>query len=279
MTKEVEKMKIKRGKDYFRGKTVIVSGAASGIGAEIAKQLAAEGARVALTDVDQAGLETQREAIKSAVSSSDIDIFNIDIASRDSVSAGIEKIAGRFGAVNGLINTAAIFLSKPFLEIPLEQAEKILDINMRGTMVMCRAALPELVKNPEGFILNTSSISFCYGAPFKFLYDCTKSGILTMSQGLKLEFEDRGITLHVCLPYIVDTPMVADLSALPPVAQKAVKMMGKNTPGMVAHEMLKAIRQNRFLILPGREAKYYWRTYRVSPGFLGWVTKKMSLAE
>ncbi|UCD83703.1 MAG: SDR family oxidoreductase [Deltaproteobacteria bacterium] len=266
----------KRGKDYFKGKSVIVSGAASGIGAEVAKQLAAEGARVALTDINQSGLETYRDAIKSKDANNDVDIFNIDIASRDSVIQGVEQVIQRFGGLDGLVNTAAILINIPFAEVPFETAEKVIDINLRGTMLMCRACLPHIMKKREGFIANTSSVSFFHGAPNKFLYDTTKAGIFTMSQGLKLEAEPYGISVSVCLPYIVDTPMTEDLSTLPPMAVKTIERMGKNSPGMVAHVMLEGIREQKFLLLPGREARYLWRIYRFSPGIIGWLTKSMS---
>lgn len=267
-------MKEKRGPDYFKGKTVVVNGAASGVGAEVARQLAREGAKLALTDVQQDLLESLRDELKGTAA--DVEILNIDISKREAVVSGVEQIIQRFGGIDGLINTAGILLTGPFAEFPYEKLEKILDVNLKGIALMNRACVPHLMKKRAGFLVITSSVSFLYGAPIKFLYDCTKAGLYAMSQGLQLELEPWGISVHVVLPFMIKTAMTEDLSNMPPLATTLAQKTGMTSPGMVAHMTLKGVRNHQFLILPGREAKYMWRTYRFSPKVLGWITKKFS---
>lgn len=264
----------KRGKDYLKNKVVVVSGAASGIGAAVALNLASKGARLALTDVNRKGLE--EVAAKAKGKASAVEIFEIDISKRESVLAGIGEIVKKFGGIDGLVNTAGILMMGPLYETPIEKAEKILDINLKGTMLMCHTCIPHIMKKRDGFVVNTSSVSWFYGAPNKLLYDCTKAGIYTMSQGLQMELEPYGVSVGVCLPFMVDTAMTQDMSNMPPLAVKLSKFTGMTKADMVAEKMVDAIYENQFKILPGREAKSMWRTFRFSPSILGFMTKKMS---
>ncbi|MDD5222959.1 MAG: SDR family NAD(P)-dependent oxidoreductase [bacterium] len=264
----------KRGKDYLRNKVVVVSGAASGIGSAVALNLASRGARLALTDVNRKGLE--EVAAKAKGKAADVETYEIDISRRDSVLAGIGEIVKKFGGIDGLINTAGILMMGPLYETPIEKAEKILDVNFKGTMLMCHACIPHIMKKRDGFVLNTSSVSWFYGAPNKLLYDSTKAGIYTMSQGLQMELEPYGISVGVCLPFMVETAMTQDMSNMPPIAVKLAKVTGMTKADMVAEKMIEAVIKNQFKILPGQEAKSMWRTFRFSPSLLGYMTKKMS---
>lgn len=209
------------------GKTALVTGGSRGIGAAIAKRLAAGGADVAITytrgadaaaavvrDIEAAGGRAQ--AIKA------------DAADAAAVVAAINDTAARFGAIDILVNNAGTAIPKPFAEATLEEMDRVIAINVRGLMVATQAAL---AKMPDGGrIINIGS---CVGervmAPGLVAYSATKGAVKMFTQGLARELGARRITVNNVQPGPIDTdlnPAAGDW-AVPQIALTALKRYGK----------------------------------------------------
>jgi len=195
-------------------KVALVTGGSRGIGAAIAKRLAADGANVAITytkDADAAeavvkeieGLGRQAIAIRA------------DAADPDAVKTAVEEAVGRFGQLDVLVNNAGIAIPKPFEETTLAELNRVLDVNVRGTFVATQAALKHM--KDGGRIINIgSSVGERMLTPGLVPYSATKGAVKMFTQGLSREVGDRGITVNNVQPGPIDTdlnPAASDWAA------------------------------------------------------------------
>ena len=188
----------------YTDKIVIVTGAASGIGRASAVRLASEGACVACLDQDVAGLEQtvqllaryEREALS----------IQCDISQESAVAAAIEQVVGRFGKLDVLCNIAGILRSDRSAELSLENWSRVIAVNLTGTFLMCRAALPQLVAT-RGAIVNMSSTAALGAHPWMAAYAASKGGILSLTRALAVEYVKQGVRVNAICPGGVATPI------------------------------------------------------------------------
>jgi 3-oxoacyl-[acyl-carrier protein] reductase len=208
------------------GKVAIVTGSSRGIGAAIAKRLAADGASVGITytkGADAAALvvkEIERAGGKAIA-------LQADATDAAAVKAAVEKTVATFGRLDILVNNAGTAIPKPFEEATLEELDRVVDINFRGVMIATQAALKH-VKN-DGRII---SIGSCVGernmTPGLAAYAATKAAVKMFTQGLAREVGGRGITVNNIQPGPIDTdlnPAAGDW-ATPQIANTALKRYG-----------------------------------------------------
>jgi NAD(P)-dependent dehydrogenase (short-subunit alcohol dehydrogenase family) len=187
-------------------RVAIVTGAASGIGAAIARRLAADGHPVAVFDLngDAAGKQAAviEEAGGTAIGA------GVDVASRASVDAGVAEASARLGRPAILVNNAGVSPAGPFLEISPQTWEATLAVNLTGAFHCCQAILPDMAEAGWGRIVNISSSSVHSGAAGMAAYVASKSGVVGLTKALALEFSPRGITVNTIPPGFIDTPMM-----------------------------------------------------------------------
>jgi 3-oxoacyl-[acyl-carrier protein] reductase len=210
----------------LEGKTAFVTGASRGIGAAIAKRLAADGARVAITysrgaDAAAAVVKTIKDAGGQAIA------VQADATDAAAVQSAIDKTVASFGKLDVLVNNAGTAIPKEFEESTLEEFDRVIDLNLRGVFVATHAALKQL--NNGGRIINIGS---CVGermmTPGLVAYSATKGAIRMFTQGLAREVGDRGITVNNIQPGPIDTelnPASGDW-AEPQTANTALKRYG-----------------------------------------------------
>ena len=202
--------------DRLSGKTVIVTGAAHGIGAAIATSVAGEGASVVLTDIDEAGLETAR-AIGPAARFRRLDV-------RDT-AGWLELVAEltRDGSIDGLVNNAGVNVKHPPLAMPDGEWDRCMDINLRGVWNGCRAVLPVMTAQGIGSIVNIASVHGLQIIPGSFPYPVAKHGLLGLTKSLGVEYAPTGVRVNAIAPGYVDTRLCqAWWNSLPdPVAARA----------------------------------------------------------
>jgi len=209
------------------GKVALVTGGSRGIGAAIAKRLAAEGANVAITYTKDAGAASsvvtgiERTGRKAVA-------IRADAANANAVEAAIEKTVATFGRLDVLVNNAGTAIPKTFEETSLEEMDRVIDINIRGTLVATQAALKHMKSG--GRII---SIGSCVGernmTPGLTPYAATKGAIKMFTQGLAREVGSRGITVNNVQPGPIDTelnPAAGDW-ATPQVANTALGRYGR----------------------------------------------------
>jgi 3-oxoacyl-[acyl-carrier protein] reductase len=210
----------------LEGKTALVTGGSRGIGAAIAKRLAADGANVAITY--SKGADAAASVVKEIEQAGGKAIaIQADAADAAAVKAAVEKAFATFGRLDVLVNNAGTAIPKPFEEATLEEMDRIIDINIRGVFVATQAALKH-IKN-GGRIINIGS---CVGerlmTPGLVPYSATKGAVKMFTQGLSREVGSRGITVNNVQPGPIDTelnPAAGDW-AVPQKAATALNRYG-----------------------------------------------------
>jgi 3-oxoacyl-[acyl-carrier protein] reductase len=211
----------------LEGKIAFVTGASRGIGAAIAKRLAADGAKVAITY--SKGAETAGSVVKAIESLGGKAIaIQADATDPKAVQAAIAKTVSTFGKLDVLVNNAGTAIPKKFEETTLEELDHVINLNIRGVFIATQAALKQM--NNDGRII---SIGSCVGermmTPGLVPYSATKSAIRMFTQGLSREVGDRGITVNNVQPGPIDTdlnPAAGDW-AVPQKAATALNRYGK----------------------------------------------------
>jgi 2-hydroxycyclohexanecarboxyl-CoA dehydrogenase len=186
-------------------KVGIVTGAASGIGLGIAERLARDGVRVALFDLDGDQAETAAAKIRS--DGGRAMAVRVDVADRQAVADGIDRVREHFGPVTVLVNNAGKEGFRRFLDISPEKWEEILAVNLTGTFHCCQLVLPDMIAAGWGRIVNISSSSVHGGQQFMAHYVASKTGVVGLTKSLALEFGSAGITVNTIPPGFIDTPM------------------------------------------------------------------------
>ena len=171
--------------ERFANKVVLLTGAASGIGRATAERLALEGATLALVDINADGLDQTVQTCRD----SGAEVLSLvgDISSESSVAEIIESTVNEFGRIDVLCNIAGILQFKDFRLTTLDDWNKIIGVNLTGTFLMCRDALPHLLES-QGNIVNMSSTASLGGHPWTAPYSASKGGIQAMSLGIAVEF-------------------------------------------------------------------------------------------
>jgi NAD(P)-dependent dehydrogenase (short-subunit alcohol dehydrogenase family) len=184
----------------------IVTGGASGIGLAISERSAADGATVAIFDLDREAAEAA--AAKIATAGHHAMGLAVDVADRRRVDQAVAEVKDRLGRPTILVNNAGMSGFDPFLEITLEKWEKIIRVNLTGTFNCCQAVIPEMLQEGWGRIVNISSSSVHSGTPRMTHYVASKSGVVGLTKALALEFASRGITVNTIPPGFIETPML-----------------------------------------------------------------------
>ncbi|WP_068278810.1 SDR family NAD(P)-dependent oxidoreductase [Aldersonia kunmingensis] len=193
------------------GRTAIVTGGASGIGAAIARRLASGGAMVAIFDVNADAAVAAASAIESDGGKA-VGIC-VDVTDRTSINAGVAEVRSRLGRPAILVNSAGFSTEGPFLELTAETWNRVLAINLTGTFDCCQAVLPDMIEEGWGRIVNISSSSVHSGAPEMAAYVSAKSAVVGLTKVLALEFSPHGITVNTIPPGFIDTPMLRETVA------------------------------------------------------------------
>src|SRR5713226_5487212 len=189
----------------LEGKIALVTGGSRGIGAAIAKRLAADGAKVAITytkGADAAGAvvkEIERAGGKAIA-------IQADAADADAVKAAVEKTFATFGRLDVLVNNAGTAIPKPFAETTLEEMDRVLDINVRGVFVATQAALKHMHEGGR-IIMIGSAVGERVLVPGLVPYAATKGAVKIFTQALSREVGSRGITVNNVQPGPIDTDL------------------------------------------------------------------------
>jgi len=206
------------------GKVSLVTGGSRGIGAAIAKRLAADGANVAITYTK--GADTATSVVKEIERGGGKAIaIQADAADAKAVKAAVEKTVATFGGLDVLVNNAGTAIPKPFEEATLEEIDRVIDINIRGVYVATQAALKHM-KSGGRVIMIGSAVGERVAAPGLVPYAGTKGAVKMFTQALAREIGSRGITVNNVQPGPIDTdlnPSAGDWA----VPQKAATALGR----------------------------------------------------
>lgn len=185
----------------FDGKAVLITGGGSGIGRAAAQRLASEGARVRIGDVDEAGLAT------TAAEHSTISSARCDVTDEASVQTFVDTAVEELGAIDVLINMAGILIFENTHELSLHDWQRVIDVNLTGTFLVCREALPHLIAS-QGVIVNAASTAAHIGQPWSAAYCASKGAILSMTRALAVEYGRKGVRVNSVSPGAIETPIM-----------------------------------------------------------------------
>lgn len=240
------------------GKVALVTGAGSGMGRELTRELVKRGASVVAVDMRQEGLEETKK-----LSGGQVNTFVLDVTDHDAVAA----LPGKVGDIDLLINNAGII--QPFIpikDLTIEQAEKVMNVNFYGPFAMLKAFLPNLISRPEAHILNVSSMGAYAPVPGQSLYGASKAAIKLLTEGLRSELLDTKVGVTVAFPGAVATNITTNSGlAMPANAdEQSSKFKSLDAP-TAAKIMVDAIEAGKARVTVGKDATTMDRLSRLNP--------------
>lgn len=266
----------------LRGRTALVTGAASGIGKATALALGRRGADLVLCDLDEAGLKATETALREL--GREVLARRVDVSDREAMRAFAEETSARVGALDLLMNNAGVGLGAGFLDTSLEDWDWILRINLLGVVHGCHFFVPPMVaRGAGGHVVNVSSAAGYLPAEALSAYVTTKYAVLGLSESLRIELRSHGIGVTAVCPGIIDTPITRSAQLRGRYAAEgrrdemveAYRKRGYG-PERVAENVLRAIQRNRGVAPVSPEAWIGWYAKRLSPAL---VSRLLSWAE
>ena len=211
----------------FAQRVVLITGGASGIGQATARLFASGGAAVGIIDV------AQQEAIDAEVASlTALGVraagVSCDIADSEGVNSAVLALSAELGAIDTLVNNAAIWVPNPLPESPVSLFDRHIDVNLKGTFYVTQACLPSMIDNGRGCIVNVASVSGTAGRAGDSAYSSSKAGVAMLTRTLAAELGPKGIRVNCIAPGAVATPLTAGLRT--PEGESAIAALMVNHP-------------------------------------------------
>ena len=185
---------------------MLVTGGSRGIGREIVRSLAGQGARVAFTYRENADAA---ESLAKELAPANPHVVGLacDATDLDAVKATVKDVAGRLGPITGLVNNAGITRDRPFVMMKPEEWHEVIDTDLNGTFNFCRAVIFSMSKRKVGKIVNIGSVSGLVGNPGQVNYSAAKAGLVGLTKALAREAARSGINVNLVAPGLIDTDM------------------------------------------------------------------------
>ncbi|RJL19511.1 SDR family oxidoreductase [Bailinhaonella thermotolerans] len=200
----------------LKDRRILITGAASGIGQASALRLLAEGARVVAADIAEDGLKETAARAGAAGTAERLTTEVIDIADEASVQRVVGGAVERLGGLDALVNTAAILRGAHTHECSLELWNKVISVNLTGTFLVTRAALPALLETGRGVIVNFSSTSAFFAHPFMAAYSASKGAIASFTHSIASEYAKRGLRAVNVVPGGISSGITDNIGKLVP---------------------------------------------------------------
>jgi short-subunit dehydrogenase len=254
------------GMDNIRGKTIVITGAARGIGHATAKALLARGARVVIGDRDVDMLES---AVAGMSNLGSVSGDPLDVTDRESFAAFLDKArADGGGHIDVLINNAGVMPVGSFLEQSAQAIRSSIEVNFYGVLTGCQLVLPEMVKRRSGHIINIASMAGMVAVPGQIIYAGTKFAVVGLSTAMADEFAPHGVKVTAVLPPFTNTELISGTS--PSAAQKPVE------PSEIAAAIVKVLDKPKTQVsVPGWGRLFAVAAMLLSDRRRRWLNRKM----
>jgi 2-hydroxycyclohexanecarboxyl-CoA dehydrogenase len=212
----------------LRGKTALVTGGGRGIGRAIALGLAQEGAQVAVLDI----LADNAAAVVREIEATGVKALALpaDLTKRAQVDRAIADTLAQFGQIDILVNNAGWDRMEMFLDSEEETWDKIIAINFKGILYVCKAALPSMVARGQGKVISIASDAGRAGSTGEAVYSGTKGAIIAFSKTLAREMARHKITVNVVCPGLTETPLLQGIREQSPKTEKVIEAVTRAIP-------------------------------------------------
>ncbi|MDX6372284.1 MAG: hypothetical protein QOD98_1272 [Nocardioidaceae bacterium] len=255
--------------ERFKGRSAIVTGAGSGIGAALSRALVSAGASVVCADVD---LSAAEKTVASVTGPGTARAVLLDVTSAADVAALVSDVAAEHGSLDLMFNNAGISIGGETQELTLDHWNSIIDVNIRGVVHGVHAAYPVMVDQRSGHIVNTASMGGLMAAGLLTSYVMTKHAVVGLSLALRSEAAEFGVGVTAVCPSAVDTPIL-DKGAVGRFHGRDYFLKGQGVrrpldPDVLAAQVLEAVASNKPLLVTPRTARIAWRIGRLSPSFV-----------
>ena len=244
--------------NYLQNKVVIVTGASSGIGAATTRALVAQGARVVAAALDEEALESFVADLREAAS--EVVAFTTDVTQPDQTQALARFARETYGAIDILVNNAGLMLFSRWVDLAVQDWEKMIDVNIKGYLNMTAAVLPFMLEQKSGQILNMDSVAGHQVGPSAGVYSATKFFVQAMTESMRKELGvQHGIRVNTISPGVINTGWADKVSD--PQGRKAAQALNRIAigPDDVARAVIYALNQpenvtvNDLIISPARQ--------------------------
>lgn len=209
------------------GQRALVTGAAAGIGAAIARRLVDEGARVAVADIDRAAAASTAAELGERATP-----YALDVSSDESVRTTVDAIASDFGGLDVLVNNAGVGVAGDVVQTALDEFERLVAVNLRGTFLVMKHGIPHLRAAGGGAVVNVSSIAALVGLPGRAAYSAAKGAIYALTRASAIDHVAEGIRVNCVAPGTVETPWIDRIVAgTPDPAAEKERMRARQPHG------------------------------------------------
>jgi len=262
-------------RSYYEQKVALVTGAASGIGAALARALTQEGAAVVfLADIDGEGAVRMADELARGRAGR-TEAAALDVRDAEAFRSLVDRVVHDHGRIDLLFNNAGVAVGGEILTLTREHWDRMIDVNIRGVVHGVRAVYPRMIEQGAGHIVNTASLAGIGPAPLLTPYAMTKHAIVGLSASLRIEAADLGVRVSALCPSAVDTPLLDSRGPddLPPATINGRaylrRALGREAPvELVAAKALRGVARNRAIIAAPFKSHAAALAWRLAPGLV-----------
>jgi NADP-dependent 3-hydroxy acid dehydrogenase YdfG len=259
-----------------QNKVIVVTGGGNGMGRELVLNLLAKGARVAAVDINENALQETWELAGDQKDRVSTHVLNI--TDQEAVEALPAQVIARHGTVDGIINNAGII--QPFVrlnDLAFDAIQRVLDVNLYGTLYIIKAFLPHLLSRPVAHIANISSMGGFLPVPGQTVYGASKAAVKLLTEGLYAELLNTNVRVTLVYPGAIGTNIAAnsgiEIKASADAGKSSIKPLAADKAAQI---IVDAIEQDRYSVLVGQDATFMDFIYRLNPkGAAGFIYKQM----
>ncbi len=245
-------------------KTVVVTGAGSGIGRGLAVELVTRGARVFAVDKDPAGLDGTSEAV--GADASRLVTATLDITDKAGVNALPEQVIEAFGSVDGVINNAGVAHPRKMIaELDDDIIDLVMNVNFNGTVQMTKVFLPHLLSRPTAHVANISSLVALNPSAGQAMYASSKAAVKAFTETLALDLADTNVNVSLILPGVIRTNFVANSGLLTATGEDPTENIPQMDTDEAAKKMIAGIERDKVRVLIGKDVRAVDAMARMSP--------------
>ncbi|MBB1521158.1 SDR family oxidoreductase [Aquipseudomonas guryensis] len=246
-------------------KRMMITGAGSGLGREIALRWAREGWQLALADVNETGLAESLQLVREA--GGDGFTMRCDVRDYSQLTAVAQACEERFGGLDVLVNNAGVSAGGFFGDLSLEDWDWQLAINLMGVVKGCKAFLPLLLQS-KGRIINIASMAALMQGPAMSNYNVAKAGVVALSESLLPELKPEGVSVHVVCPSFFQTNLLDSFRGPTPAMKQQVGKLLEGSPisaADIADYIYQEVAKGAFMILPHEQGRMAWQVKQQNP--------------